>query len=161
MLDEINDRQADSLLNFHLYGELSNDMPSSMVAALKNNKNVIFHGYVKGADNIYGNLHAVMHLSRVEALGRIFFESVNYKLPFIGINAAGIGEIAHQYEYNDLIVKNGTEKEIAQDLLNALTRLLNNYNAYRDCIVKMKSKMEANMSVKNYCGQIDEILTDF
>jgi hypothetical protein len=159
ILDEISN--PDSVFKFHLFGEICDDMPAPMVSKLKNNKNVFFHGYVKGTDNIYSNLHAVMHLSRVEPLGRIFFESVNYELPFIGINAAGIGEIANQYGYNELIVSNGTDERIAKDLLHALTRLINNYDAYRDCIVKLKSKMSSNMSVKDYCNQVDNILTNF
>lgn len=161
ILDEITNRKAENIFKFHLYGELSDDMPAAIVSKLKNSNNVVIYGYVKGAENIYNNLHAVMHLSRVEALGRIFFESVNYELPFVGIKAAGIGEIADQYGYNELIVKSGSDREIAKDLLDALIILVNNYGAYKDHIVKLKGKMAANMSVKNYSSMVDNILIDF
>jgi hypothetical protein len=157
ILDEI--RNPDSVYNFHLFGEICDDMPASMISKLKSNKNVFLHGYVKGIDNIYSNLHAVMHLSRVEPLGRIFFESVNSELPFIGINAAGIGEIANKFGYDELIVSNGTDEEVVKSLLHALTRLVNNYAVFKDRIVSLKSKMGENMSVISYCNEIDNILT--
>nr|WP_240347824.1 glycosyltransferase [Longitalea arenae] len=160
LLDEISHRGAGDTFTFHLFGELSKDLPSAVISRLQNNSNVVLHGYVKGTENIYDKLHAVMHLSRVEALGRIFFESVDHGLPFIGLKAAGIGEIADLYQYNELMVKSGTDIEIAKGLFDALTALVNKYHVHKDCILKLKSKMAVNMSVKDYSSKIDKILND-
>jgi hypothetical protein len=144
---------------FHLFGDISENLDHQVKGALSNSKNVILYGYVKDQSSIYDRLNAVMHLSETEPLGRIFFESVNRGLPFIGIKAGGIGETAAIYNYNELMVDYAEANVMAVAFINKLTLLIKNHSKYVNDINELKKKMMVSMTVSKYCSRIDLIVS--
>lgn len=49
-------------------------------------------------------LDMLLHFNKVEALGRIFLEAVDYGIPLIGFNEGGIGEVSDSMGLNDMMV---------------------------------------------------------
>mgnify|MGYP000623817570 CR=1 FL=1 len=72
--------------------------------SLPNFVKIKFHGFVSTKDDIYSNIDLVLHFNKQEALGRIFFEALDYGIPLIGFRCGGIGEIANKIKYSDLVV---------------------------------------------------------
>ena len=50
-------------------------------------------------NDIYSKIDLVLHLNIHEPLGRIFFEALDYGIPFVGFRSGGIGEIANKINY--------------------------------------------------------------
>jgi hypothetical protein len=83
-------------IEYHFYGELDNNfIISKTFEDLNKRANVFFHGFVSDKNNIYNNIDLLMHLNPNEPLGRIFFESLDFGIPFLGISEGGIAEIAY------------------------------------------------------------------
>ncbi|OQP67659.1 glycosyltransferase [Niastella populi] len=159
LLEQVDKEYMSGKIIFHLFGDISEDLDHQVKASLSNRKNVILYGYVKDHSSIYDNLNAVMHLSGTEPLGRIFFESVNRGLPFIGIKAGGIGETAAIYNYNELMVDYADANIMAVALINKLTLLIKDHSKYVNSIDEMKKKMMESMTVSIYCSRVDRIVS--
>ncbi len=87
-------------LTLNFFGDINTESEKVklFVEKSQNYKNIkcVFHGYVNGSDNIYSHIDILLHFNKIEPLGRIAFESLDYGVPFIGFNAGGIGEIARR-----------------------------------------------------------------
>lgn len=158
LLEQVDKEYMSGKIVFHLFGDISEDLDPQVKAVLNNSKNVILYGYVKDQSSIYDKLSAVMHLSETEPLGRIFFESVNKGLPFIGIKAGGIGETAAIYNYNELMVDCAEPSIMAVALINKLTLLIEDHSKYVNDINELKQKMMLSMTVSKYCSRVDQII---
>lgn len=59
-------------------------------------------------------LDMLLHFNKVEALGRIFLEAVDYGIPLIGFNEGGIGEVSDSMKLNDMMVDGNDEHWMEQ-----------------------------------------------
>jgi glycosyltransferase involved in cell wall biosynthesis len=64
-----------------------------------------FCGY-KTQDEIYSNCNLILHLNKVEALGRIIFEAIDNNVPFLCYGEGGTGELAVFLELPALTCEN-------------------------------------------------------
>jgi len=94
----------------------------------------------------------VVHFNSNEPLGRIFFESLDYGIPFVGINSGGIGEIAASINYPYVYDKD----KFYDALLNifkadvVIQNEILNYSRNRAIDI---------FSVRNYTSKIDYLLS--
>ncbi len=111
-------------IEIHFYGELSSDLNLvKHFQCLPNFEKIKFHGFVSSKDHIYSNTDIVLHLNNQEALGRIFFEALDYGIPFIGFRSGGIGEIANTINYPLLVADESIN--FNQHVLDTLISLSN------------------------------------
>lgn len=93
-------QNAGSNIEFHFFGDVDSSYESTAeFLQLKMLKNTFFHGFESDKSSIYDSVDLLLHLNKNEPLGRIFFESLDYGIPFIGIHNGGIAEIADLIEY--------------------------------------------------------------
>ncbi|MFI3303727.1 MAG: glycosyltransferase [Rikenellaceae bacterium] len=106
--DYVEANSSRSRFVFHFFGEVNQHsaVVKEFLDRVKGYKytKCIFHGFVKKKIEIYGGVDLLLHFNQYEPLGRIFFESLDYGLPFIGFNRGGIGEIARCLDLSDLMV---------------------------------------------------------
>ncbi|MHA4808313.1 glycosyltransferase [Flavitalea flava] len=142
---------------FHLYGEASEtqeDKPS--IERLLAAPNVTIKGFVQDKNLIYGNVDCVLHLSEQEALGRIFFEAIDYGKPFIGFDAAGIKEIGLLSGLNRLLVAPGPEWETR--MTGNFFLLEKNYPEFTRLVRESKKTGVGMFSVDTYVTKINELI---
>lgn len=87
----------DVTLNF--YGTYDNNSVwfknfNSQLHDIKN-LNYDFVGFVENQESIFNDCDLILHLNKVEALGRVIFEAVDYNTPFLCFKEGGAGELAH------------------------------------------------------------------
>ncbi len=114
-------------VEFHFYGDVSSDVELiCSINDLKNAHKIVFHGFVESKDLIYSNIYLVLHLNKHEPLGRIFFEALDYGIPFIGFRSGGIGEIANKINYPMFVADESIN--FNQHVLDTLISLSNQSN---------------------------------
>jgi glycosyltransferase involved in cell wall biosynthesis len=139
-------------LEFHFYGDIDQDYKNYAVHRnLLVEKNVIFHGFINDKNHIYRNIDVLLHVNEFEGLGRIFFESLDFGIPFIGINKGGIAEIAEQISYPYVFEKN----QLAH-MLRELT--LETWTFDEKKLENSRNKAIDVFSIINYTEIIDKIL---
>jgi len=158
LMEELAKQQLTEKFKIHLFGEISEDLPEEIKVFLNNNNAIVLHGYVKNNSAIYDGLHAILHLSETEPLGRVFFEAVDQGLPFVGINAGGIGETSKKYDCTELVIEPDEKRPMAIKLVEKLTKYRNNYMRYIDLISRVKMEMSKHMSIADYCARLDNII---
>jgi glycosyltransferase involved in cell wall biosynthesis len=103
LLNIYNDLPTDNLI-FNFFGDIDIDyLQSPLFLKLMNSSHFHFHGFVNEITNIYSSQDVILHLNKNEPLGRIFFESMDFGVPFVGFNGGGISEIAKAIDYPYLI----------------------------------------------------------
>ncbi len=139
-------------LDFHFYGDIDSSLKiSENMQLLRGQENVFFKGFVSEKTKIYPFIDVLLHVNENEPLGRIFFESLDFGIPFIGINKGGIGEIAEQINYPYVFEKN----ELAQ----VLSDLVEKRWTFNSQILENSRKNALEVfSIANYSEQIDKIL---
>jgi glycosyltransferase involved in cell wall biosynthesis len=89
-----------SNIEFHFFGDIDQDFScTETFDNLKKSTNIFFHGFVNDKNLIYKKIDLLLHLNKDEPLGRIFFESLDFGIPFVGIKSGGISEISDIIEY--------------------------------------------------------------
>lgn len=103
----------DNDLHLNIYGDVMKDVAADPSFRKLQHKDFIqFHGFVPG-ELIYADNDLVLHLSKVEPLGRIFFEAVAHGIPLVGFMSGGIGEIAAKVGLEGLLVEPGQNEAAA------------------------------------------------
>ena len=140
-------------LEFHFYGDIDSSSLKLLenMQLLRDQKNVIFKGFVTEKTKIYTSVDLLLHVNENEPLGRIFFESLDFGIPFIGINKGGIGEIAERVSYPYVFEKN----ELAQ-VLSDLVAYKWTFNS--QILEQSRKKSLEVFSIVKYSTQIDKIL---
>ena len=113
---------------------------------------IIFKGFLENKNEIYSSLDVVLHFSKVEPLGRIFFEALDYGLPIVGFNAGGIGELASQLSLEDCMID--TAPGWQENFYNKTLDLKNSIPKYQAA----KSKLQQRFSASAYCRSLEEII---
>jgi glycosyltransferase involved in cell wall biosynthesis len=145
-------------LVFRLFGDISTAAEDeALVARLKAMPNVLFEGFVAGKDHIYEQLDCVLHLSVVEPLGRIFFEAIDYGKPFIGFDAAGIGEIGRLTGMDRGLIR--PDEDWAEKMLQYLVELDAGYAAEVTAVQRKKEACKERLFLEFYVAQLNELIT--
>ncbi len=143
---------AGSNIEFHFFGDIDSYFEKSEeFKKLKNISNSIFHGFISDKSNIYGAVDLLLHLNENEPLGRIFFESIDFGIPFLGIHSGGIGEISDLIEYPYTFSK--------EEIPFILNRIVN--NDIEIDLIKLENSRKSALdifSIKSYSIQVDKLL---
>ncbi len=138
-----------SPIEFHFFGDEGIDING--LIEFKNLVNVFFHGFISDKESIYDIIDLVVHLNGFESLGRIFFESLDYGKPFLGVNSGGIGEIAKLIDYNYVYD--------IESLFDTLLKLSNNQVEINlEILVLAREKAMIVFSQDAYTTSVDKIL---
>jgi glycosyltransferase involved in cell wall biosynthesis len=145
-------------LVFHLFGDISGSVEDeALVSRLRAMFNIAFEGFVADKSRIYEQVDCVLHLSVVEPLGRIFFEALDYGKPFIGFDAAGIGEIGRLTGMDQaLILPDG---DWAEKMLQRLVELDAGYFAEAAAVQRKKEACKELLFLERYVAQLNELIT--
>jgi len=150
------ERNRFSNIELHLFGDVETQwkMVSEFVNKVKKYLYVTmqFHGFNDDKNSVYNGIDLVLHFSKIEPLGRIFFESLDYGTPFIGFNAGGIGEIAKLLNLEDCMINDcdDWEQELYHRIINA-EKSLQKYQAAREECMKF-------FSASGYCKAVEELI---
>jgi glycosyltransferase involved in cell wall biosynthesis len=143
---------------FSLFGTLSEDaIAGGVEEKLKVFENVKMCGFEPSKEKIYSAVDCVLHLSIQEPLGRIFLETIDAEKPFIGINAAGIGEIATLLNIQELMADAAGNDLIAQ-LIKLLDTVRLNYSQQSNIVADKKTLAAIFFSIDNYTRTVDKLL---
>ena len=143
-------------LELHLIGDAdkNNEEVSRLIEKSKGYQHVkvMFRGFIENKKDLYSSIDIVLHFSETEPLGRIFFEALDYGLPVIGFQAAGIGELAGELLIEDCMVskKSGWQRDLLNKILNIKTSM-SKYQAAKEIL-------ETRFSVAAYCRSLEEII---
>jgi glycosyltransferase involved in cell wall biosynthesis len=143
-------------IEINFFGDVEKELPDVLKflenAGKYKNTIVKFHGFQENKDAIYSSIDLVIHLNKLEPLGRIFLESLDYGVPIIGFNEGGIGEMAKLLKLEDCMVNN--DENWTDNLYYKIVHVkdvLNRYSAAR-------KKMDAYFSATSYCEQVEAII---
>ena len=141
-------------IEFHFFGDIDNKLlTTTNYKSLSARSNVFFHGFIKEKKRIYDRIDLLLHVNENEPLGRIFFESLDYGVPFIGLNGGGIAEIAEMLDYPYIFSK--------LDLPKALNGLLIQEWEFDLLRLELSRKESLDVfSILNYSKQIDRLLIE-
>lgn len=92
--NEIKDLYPGSLL--HIWGDKEGGykkMIYKMVEDLKLQDRVIFHGFEKNTEKIYGDMSVLLMCSRAEGFGRVTVEAMAKGIPVLGYRSGGTAEL--------------------------------------------------------------------
>lgn len=157
ILKEIKNHQLTDQIEFHFYGQISEGKAENdLCDALQKYTNVQLKGFQK-KNSIYSSIDCVLHLSMVEPLGRIYFETIDSLKPFIGFNAAGIGEIGHLINQSDLLIDPLNENWSCA-FVEKLVYVHQNYYTVTRSIIKSKHMAEAIFNLDDYTNTLDKLL---
>ena len=144
-------------LVFRLFGDISGTPEDrEMVDRLKALPNVSFEGFVAGKAEIYERVDCVLHLSVVEALGRIFFEAIDFGKPFVGFDAAGIGEIGRLTGLSHNLV--APDEDWQNTMVERLAALDADYSAAVEEVERKKEACRDLFSMERYVNHLNEII---
>ena len=114
----------------------------------------MFAGYKESQNEIYSSCDLIIHLNKVEALGRIIFEAIDYETPFVCYNAGGSGELAGILGFSGNTVDPGTN---STDIFKTkILEIMNHKKTYDFEIAK--KNITQNFSLNSYADQIEKHL---
>lgn len=139
----------------NIYGDVSDDVKEdSNLPALRDRSFIRFHGFVNNKQ-IYDQNDLILHLSKTEPLGRIFFEAVSSGRPVVGFNAGGIGEIASLSGLLDFMVESSADESSAiLGKIISVAALPDLHERLERGIALMKEKF----GVENYVSAVDTLI---
>ena len=151
--------EANAITNIEMnfYGDVEMDSPEVATFAEKAKRykyvKVKFEGFIGEKDRMYSSSDLVVHFSRMEPLGRIFFESLDHGVPFLGFNEAGIGEIARILSLEDCMLNFATSWE--NQLLNKIYEVNHKLDRYEAA----RARLSQEFSPAKYCKSLEEVIT--
>lgn len=141
----------------NIYGHVSDEVKRETgLELLRSSSFVKFHGFVNGAD-IYKHNRVVLHLSKTEPLGRIYFEAVAAGLPLVGFRSGGIGEIASKVGLTGHLVSPGGDE--SREIAEKVTLLADDHPETTALLAQAFLKMKEIYSTEKYTREIDELLS--
>ena len=144
---------------FELYGEIADDIiQDEILNELRKSKFVVFKGFEKNNKVIYHSVDCILHLSKQEPLGRIFFEAIDHYKPLVGFKAAGIGEIAGMLELNHWLA-DPSSPDPSTEIFRLLKEVRLNYKERVSEIEQKKTLAIQLFNPATYQSGIDKLLT--
>lgn len=158
LVKELESRSLINQFEFSFYG--SNRLTSEDLRLFnsfeKKYSNIKYTGF-KNPDEIYKEIHAVLHFNTEEGLGRVFLESIANGIPFIGFNSAGIREVGEILNQENLLIDPDKSDNI-EKMVNLLIETSNNYKSICQTIYLCQKKLN-NFDINNYSQRLDIILS--
>ncbi|MGB4773114.1 MAG: glycosyltransferase family 4 protein [Chitinophagaceae bacterium] len=140
----------------NIYGDVSNEVQSHPdMGRLRELAFVKFHGFVQ-PELIYKSNAIVLHLSKTEPLGRIYFEALSSGLPLVGFNAGGIGEIAAKIGLSDYLVTPG--KDEISELLQRVYQVYDKSDVIHGDIDRALHRARVIYNAGEYTSRMDQLL---
>ena len=98
-------------------------------------------------------LDLLLHFNKVEALGRIYLEALEYGIPLIGYNVGGINELAHSLGLEDMMV-DGSNDTWASDMYSKLLSIDKSWNEEKfahaiECMTQEYSPLSYTQKVES------------
>jgi hypothetical protein len=100
----------------------------------------------------------VIHFCEAEPLGRIFLEAIDFGLPLIGFNSAGIGEIGKLTGLDTLLV-NLNDANINAAFIQNLEKVKANWLQIAVEMETQRAKAEYYFNINSYTSKVDSLLT--
>jgi len=159
LIDRIQKDGLEGKYIFELYGEIADDISKDeLLAELQKSKFIELKGFEKNKEAIYQSVDCILHLSRQEALGRIFFEALDHYKPLVGFRAAGIGEIAEMLQLNHWLA-DPASPDPASEIYRILKDVRLNYKS-RVCETEQKKNLAIQLfNPAIYQSRIDNLLS--
>lgn len=149
--------QGERRFVFHLYGETSREEDDKLVEELLESPDVRVMGFRDNKEDIYGNIDCVLHLSLEEALGRIFFEAIDYGTPFVGFHAAGIAEIGQLTGLDEWLVSPG---DGWQERMYGVMKVIDNeYSRLADVVSGARQRAADHFCTEKYVVEVDKLIS--
>jgi glycosyltransferase involved in cell wall biosynthesis len=144
---------------FLLFGDISEEIKSeTLLEELKNMPGLRFMGFVESKEALFGSIDCVLHLSRQEALGRIFFEAIDFMKPLVGFKSAGIGEIGSLLNLNSLLA-DPDSKDSIKALAALFISLRLHYQEYLTELKAIRPKAIELFNPSGYVNLLDKKLS--
>ena len=144
---------------FHFFGGIDSHIPEvqRFVSKAETYCNIkcLFHGFVNDKKQIYESINLLVHFNRVEPLGRIVMEALDFGVPFVGFNAGGVGELAQQFGVSENMVsyednwESVLQKKLVYTILN-VDKTNEEYN-------KAKIRMQSVCSPRTYTQKLEHL----
>lgn len=151
------DAQAPGRFVFQLYGGASDaEGDKELIDKLKTLPNVELKGFQENKEEIYNNIDCVLHLSVEEALGRIFFEAIDYGKPFLGFKIAGIAEIGSLTGLEELLVE--VDDSWKETLAARLRDVDAAYDRFAGKVAGARATAAKRFHPETYVVQIDKLI---
>jgi len=115
-----------------------------------------FKGFTKDQSLIYNNCDLILHLNKVEALGRIIFESIDNCIPFLCYNMGGSGELAKTLGLSNCTI-NITSNHISELALR-IEDSIGNLKMDKNDFINAKLIIIEKFNPRNYAIQIEKYL---
>lgn len=149
--------QAPGRFLFYLYGGISDAAgDAALVERLRMLPDVELKGFQENKEVIYDSIDCVLHLSIEEALGRIFFEAIDYGKPFFGFKIAGIAEIGRLTGLEELLVT--PDDHWKETLAARLHEVDAGYSRFAHKVREARSVAAQRFKPETYVGQIDKLI---
>lgn len=144
-------------LEFNFFGGIDNHIPAvrDFVARADSYKhiNCKFHGFISEKSKIYQDIDILIHFNKVESLGRIIMEALDYGVPFIGFQSGGIGELANIFGVGNYMVSDGDNWEYA--FHKKIIDTMNNPRKTIQDYTKAKEQMKVICSPDTYTRKLE------
>lgn len=115
-----------------------------------------FKGFQKDKSLIFEHFDILLHLSKVEALGRVIFESIDYNTPFLAFDNGGSAELAKKLKLNNLLIPE--EGNWSEAFSEKLFDIKNNNSKYLEQLQESKKIIREHFSAKAYADKVDSLL---
>jgi glycosyltransferase involved in cell wall biosynthesis len=158
LIELIEENRSEEEFIFELYGEIASDVvQNGLLDELQKSKCIVFKGFEERKGLIYHSVDCILHLSKQEPLGRIFFEAIDYNKPLVGFMAAGIGEIAAQLQVGHWLA-DPVGADPAMQIFILLKEIKRNYRSHVQEAKQKRKRAIQLFSIPAYRGKIDQLL---
>jgi len=159
LIDRIQKDGLEGKYIFELYGEIADDISKDeLLSELQKSRFIELKGFEKNKEAIYQSVDCILHLSRQEALGRIFFEAIDHYKPLVGFRAAGIGEIAEMLELNHWLADPDSPDPVTE-IYNLLKDVRLNYKTWVSEAEQKKALAKQLFNPAAYQSRLDNLLS--
>jgi glycosyltransferase involved in cell wall biosynthesis len=142
----------------YLFGDEGSDIKGTgLLDEIKGYSFIKVKGFVRDQHEMYSNIDVVLHLSKTEPLGRIFFEAIEEGKPLIGFNAAGIGEIGKMTGLSELLVE--VADNSCLEIFKRLEMVRQHYSSYVERVVDRKEIVARILNIAHYSNSLDKMMT--
>lgn len=148
-----------SHLEFNFFGGIDDHIPAvrDFVVRAENYKHITckFRGFISEKRNIYQDIDLLIHFNKVESLGRIIMEALDYGVPFIGFQSGGIGELANLFGVGDYMVPDADcwEHTFYKRIMDTMV----DYDATIQDYTKAKEQMKIICSPDTYTRKLENL----
>lgn len=125
-----------------------------MVDDLKLKSRVIFHGFEKNTEKIYGGMSVLLMCSRAEGFGRVTVEAMAKGIPVLGYRSGGTAELVID-GYNGYSFK--TQEEFNAGVAN----MYDNDEHYNNLCKQAYKHAHENFTEEIYTSKVREFVESF